>query len=190
MEDKFDGLDLNHILRRLNEAADTLAKMASSREPVPIGIFASDLHKPSVRYEAPEQTSNGPPALGSGADWPSVPSDLEVMDLTEDPVAELDPPTDWRMPYLDCLLHEVLPADQTKARRLTRRAKSFVVIEGELYKRSLTEILQRCIPTEQGKDMLEDIHGGFCGHHVAPRTLVGNAFRQGFYWPTVVADAE
>jgi hypothetical protein len=24
---------------------------------------------------------------------------------------------------------------------------------------------------------------------VAPRTLVGNAFRQGFYWPTEVADA-
>jgi transposase InsO family protein len=28
-----------------------------------------------------------------------------------------------------------------------------------------------------------------CGHHAAPRTLVGNAFHQGFYWPTAVADA-
>jgi transposase InsO family protein len=28
-----------------------------------------------------------------------------------------------------------------------------------------------------------------CGHHAAPHTLVGNAFCQGFYWPTVVADA-
>jgi transposase InsO family protein len=28
-----------------------------------------------------------------------------------------------------------------------------------------------------------------CGHHAAPGTLVGNAFRQGFYWPTAVADA-
>jgi hypothetical protein len=27
-----------------------------------------------------------------------------------------------------------------------------------------------------------------CGHHAASRTLVGNAFRQGFYWPTLVAD--
>ena len=48
LEDKFDGLELNHILRRLNEVADTLAKMASSREPVPTGIFASDLHKFSI----------------------------------------------------------------------------------------------------------------------------------------------
>ena len=34
LEDKFDGLELNHILRRLNEAADALAKAASGREPV------------------------------------------------------------------------------------------------------------------------------------------------------------
>jgi hypothetical protein len=36
---------------------------------------------------------------------------------------------------------------------------------------------------------LQEIHSGACGHHAAPRALVGNAFRQGFYWPTVVADA-
>ena len=29
LEDKFDGLELNHIPRRLNEAADALAKVAS-----------------------------------------------------------------------------------------------------------------------------------------------------------------
>ena len=42
LEDKFDGLELNHILRRLNKAADALAKAASSQEPVPTGVFASD----------------------------------------------------------------------------------------------------------------------------------------------------
>jgi uncharacterized protein YbjT (DUF2867 family) len=34
-----------------------------------------------------------------------------------------------------------------------------------------------------------DIHTGVCGHHAAPHTLVGNALRQVFYWPTAVADA-
>ena len=42
LEDKFDGLKLNHIPRHLNEAAGTLAKMASDQELVSIGIFASD----------------------------------------------------------------------------------------------------------------------------------------------------
>jgi hypothetical protein len=34
-----------------------------------------------------------------------------------------------------------------------------------------------------GRELLRDLHAGVCGHHAAPRTLVGNAFRQGFYWP-------
>ena len=73
------------------------------------------------------------------------------MELDIDPVAEPDPLADWRMPYLNYLLHEVLPMDKTEAQRLARRAKSFIVIEGEHYKRSHTRILQCCIPIEQGK---------------------------------------
>ena len=66
--------------------------------------------------------------------------------------------------------------DKMEARWLARRAKSFVVIEGELYKRNHTGILQRCIPIEQGKQLLSDIHGGVYRHHAAPRTLVENMF--------------
>ena len=51
LEDKFDGLKLNHIPRRLNEVGNALAKAASGREPVPMGVFASDQHKPLVCYE-------------------------------------------------------------------------------------------------------------------------------------------
>ena len=42
LEDKFDYLELNHISRHLNEAADVLVKAASGRELVPTGVFASD----------------------------------------------------------------------------------------------------------------------------------------------------
>ena len=70
------------------------------------------------------------------------------MELVKDLVAEPDPLTDWRTPYLDCLLHEVLPADKMEDRQLARCTKSFIVIKGDLYKRSHTRILQRCIPTE------------------------------------------
>ena len=51
LEDKFNSLELNHIPRHLNEAADALVKAASGREPVPTAVFASNQHKPSVRYE-------------------------------------------------------------------------------------------------------------------------------------------
>jgi transposase InsO family protein len=68
-------------------------------------------------------------------------------------------------------------------------AKSFTLIDGELYKRAASGVLQRCVPIPQGRELLRDIHAGVCGHHATPRTLVGNALRQGFYWPNAVADA-
>ena len=146
LEDRFNGLELNHILRHLNEAADTLTKAASGREPVPAGVFASDQHKPSVRYMGSEQANDGPSSPTPGVDPPTASPDPEVMELEEDPVVESDPPDDWRTLYLDYLLHDTLPADKTEARRLTRRAKSFVLVEGELYKQSHIGILQLCIP--------------------------------------------
>ena len=103
-------------------------------------------------------------------------SDTDVMELDEDLAIEPDPLADWRTPYFDNLLHEALPMNKTEAWRLACRAKSFAIIKGELYKQSHTKILQRCIPIEQGKQLLGDIHSGVCGHHAAARTLVGNAF--------------
>jgi hypothetical protein len=75
--------------------------------------------------------------------------------------------------------------------RSSRHAKSFVLLgDGkELYHRSPSGILQRCISIAEGQELLQEIHLGACDHHAAPRALVGNAFRQGFYWPTAVADA-
>jgi hypothetical protein len=48
----------------------------------------------------------------------------------------------------------------------------------------------RCIPTEEGVSILQDIHSGVCGSHVGARTLVGKAYRKGFYWPTAASDAD
>ena len=115
LEDKFDGLELNHIPRCLNEAANVLAKGASGQEPVPMGVFASDQPKPSVRYEGLEWADDGPSDLAPRADPLTAPSDPEVMELEEDPAAEPDPLNDWRMLYLNYLLHDTLPADKTEA---------------------------------------------------------------------------
>jgi hypothetical protein len=68
-------------------------------------------------------------------------------------------------------------------------ARSFILVGGKLYKRAASGILQRCVSIPQGRELLRDIHAGVCGHHVAPHTLVGNAFLQSFYWPSAVPDA-
>ena len=43
LEDRFDGLELNHIPHKYNEDADELAKIASRQTTVPQNIFACDL---------------------------------------------------------------------------------------------------------------------------------------------------
>ncbi|XP_066392128.1 uncharacterized protein [Miscanthus floridulus] len=148
LEDKFDGLELNHVLRCLNEAADALAKVVFGREPVPTSIFASDQHKPLVRYEESDRAKDGLSNLAPRVDPPTVSSNPEVMELKEDPTTEPDSPDDWRMPYLEYLLHNTLPTDRTEARRLARRAKSFVLVEGKLYRQS-----HQCVP--EGVTLLE-----------------------------------
>ena len=98
--------------------------------------------------------------------------------------------TDWRAPLLAYLLEEVLLLERTEARQIARCAKTFVVLGDELYKWSPSGVLMKCIPTNQGKQLLLEVHAGIYGHHVAPRSLVKKAFRQGFYWPTTLRDAE
>ena len=72
---------------------------------------------------------------------------------------------------------------------MARQATAYCIKDGELYRKRPNDVSLRCISREQGKELLEDIHGGDCGHHSSSRTLVGKAFRSGFYWPTALNDA-
>src|SRR6185503_20421201 len=87
---------------------------------------------------------------------------------------------DWRTQYLNWMIQGILPSDRAQARCVARRAKSFVVIDRELYKRSPSGVLQRCIPISEGKELIRDIHAGICGHHAtrAPSWVMrfGKAF--------------
>jgi ribonuclease HI len=58
LEDKFYGIELNHVPRRYNEEADELAKIASGRITVPPNVFARDIAQPSVTLE-PHGTLGG-----------------------------------------------------------------------------------------------------------------------------------
>jgi hypothetical protein len=63
------------------------------------------------------------------------------------------------------------------------------VLEGKLYKKSITGVLQRCV-TPQGQVILKDIHAGVCGHHASSRAIAAKAFRAGFYWLTAIKDVK
>jgi ribonuclease HI len=184
LEDKFYGLELNHIARRYNETADELAKIASGQTTVPPDVFSRDIHQPSVKTDdtpEPEEAS-AQPEVSSAAEGEAL--------LVEGERNGVTPDRNWQTPYLQYLHRGELPLDKAEARRLAWRAKSFVLLgdEKELYHRSPSGILQRCISVAEGQELLQEIHSGACGHHAAPRALVGNAFRQASTgrprWPT------
>jgi hypothetical protein len=49
LEERFDGLELHHILRQDNLATDSLAKIASSQGSTPPGVFVNVANEPSVQ---------------------------------------------------------------------------------------------------------------------------------------------
>jgi ribonuclease HI len=53
LEDKFYGIELNHVPRKYNEEADGLAKIPSGRITVPSNVFVRDVAKPSVDLGSP-----------------------------------------------------------------------------------------------------------------------------------------
>jgi hypothetical protein len=77
------------------------------------------------------------------------------------------------------------------AEQLIHRAKSYVLIGDKLYRRGASSrVLMKCVPRQEGKDILEEIHKGVCGNHASSPTLVSKVSRRAFYWRTALGDAE
>jgi hypothetical protein len=160
LEDKFYGIELNHVPRRYNEEADELAKIASGRITVPPNVFARDIAQPFVNLEpcpSSHEEPSGAPSSPTGAEPmdedPSneayVLSLLERYNADEAEAMDVKPAPgegDWRDKYITWMDRGELPSDQSEARRIARMAKSFALVDGELYKRAGSGILQRCVP--------------------------------------------
>jgi hypothetical protein len=73
-------------------------------------------------------------------------------------------------------------ANKEEATRIIRRSKNYVLVGDNLYRRATSSgVLLKCVSSEKGKEILDKIHSGCCGNHVASRTLVGKAFCTGFF---------
>nr|ABA97230.1 retrotransposon protein, putative, Ty3-gypsy subclass [Oryza sativa Japonica Group] len=167
LENKFDGLELTHVLRHNNEAADRLANFGSKREAAPSDVFVEHLYEPTV----PRKET------------------VEAMDIQGVSMIEAD----WREPFIKFLSKQELPQDENEAERISRRSRLYIIHETELYKKSPSGILQRCVSLEEGRQLLKDIHSGICGNHAAARTIIGKAYRQAqelqtipLFWPFAV----
>jgi hypothetical protein len=140
LENKFHGLELNHITRRYNEAVDELAKITSNRTTVPPYVFAKDLHQPSVDL-GPDRGVDGP-SLDPPPEAEAPSTGAEAMQA-KGSTPPSDPEPDWHIPYLEHLIRGDLPSDRIEARWIARQAKTFMIFGNgrELYHRSPIGVL-------------------------------------------------
>jgi hypothetical protein len=169
MEKFFDGFEVRYAPCLDNRDADHLAWMASSRAPTPLDVIVERLFKPSVKTE--ESTSR--------AEF-----DLMVID---EPAQQ--PTFDWMSPIWAYLDNQPPSDDNAEVERITCKSRMYHLIDGVLYQLGANEMMIKCISREEGIELLEDVHKGVYGSHSSWRSIVGKAFRHGFYWPTTKDDA-
>ena len=92
-------------------------------------------------------------------------------------------------PIISFLQDGHLPQDTDEAKKIKKRAARFTILNDTLYKRGFSMPYLKCINKDEAKYILEEIHGGVCGDHASPRSLVSKVIRIGYFWPSMQTDA-
>jgi ribonuclease HI len=74
LKERLDDIELHHVLWHDNEAADFLAKLASSKGQAPPGIFINNAYEPSIKRDLLDNTMGGWAELDHAAIATSDPS--------------------------------------------------------------------------------------------------------------------
>jgi hypothetical protein len=145
-----------------------LAKAAAKGDPLPSDLFFHTTDTPAVRNP-------------------------EGLQITQDPddrrIVNLKMTEDWRAPITLYLQGHYHPSDQSEAKRLKHRSHDFAVIDGQLYKKGISQSMLKCITSVEGIKLLRKVHTGTCGSHSGPRALSAKVMRQGFYCPAIMCAA-
>jgi ribonuclease HI len=165
LDRQFKGFTLQHVDRARNEEADALAKAAARGEALPSNVFYHVIGTPAVR-------------------------NLEGLQVTNDTkghrIVNLIITEDWRAPITLFLQGYYHPNDVNEAKCLKHRSRDFILIEGQLYKKGVSQPMLKCVTETEGIQILHEVHSGTCGSHSGTRALAAKVIRQGFYWPTII----
>jgi ribonuclease HI len=160
LERQFKGFTLQHVDRAKNEEVDALAKEAARGEALPSDVFYHVIGTPAVRS----------------------PEGLQITNDTEGHrIVNLIMIEDWRAPITLFLQRYYHPSDINEAKCLKHRSRDFALIEGQLYKKGVSQPMLKCVTETEGVQILREVHSETCGSHVGPRALAAKVIRQGFY---------
>nr|KYP60391.1 Uncharacterized protein Mb2253c family [Cajanus cajan] len=97
---------------------------------------------------------------------------------------------EWMTDIWNYLQEGTLPQDKDEARKLRVRSSKFTIVEGELFKKSISAPLLKCLTKAQATYVIEEIHRGICGMHSSTRSMATRVVRAGYYWPTLKLDCK
>ena len=118
LEGKFYGIVYHHVVRDQNQLADHLSKIGSSRTMIPPRVFIQDLFTPFIKEE--KEVQEIPPA--------------EQLVLTVP-----SPATHWGEQFVKYLTSTKVSADKTETECLIRRSKHYMLVDGNLMRKSAKE---------------------------------------------------
>jgi hypothetical protein len=95
---------------------------------------------------------------------------------------------DWRNSIIQYLQHGEELEGKEEA-KLKKMAAYYTIIGDRLYKRGFSSPMLLCVGEAESRHILDEIHSGSCGSHIGARSLTGKVPRAGFFWPTLLRDA-
>ncbi|XP_016191422.1 uncharacterized protein LOC107632232 [Arachis ipaensis] len=105
-----------------------------------------------------------------------------ALHLTESSPSWLDPITNF-------LELGRLPDDEKAAKTLRREVARYAIIQGQLFRKGLSQPLLKCLHPDQTDYVLREVHEGCCGHHIGGKALARKLIRAGYYWPSMMKDS-
>ena len=153
LEKHFKGIELMHIPRKENSEADEITKRASRRQPQEAGVFEERLSKASIKQpqevSPPSTYEQLPPPPAIGAPDCGPPSWARLM------MTMVHQETCWVDELKDYLLKGTLPEEDAEAERVARPAKSYFILEGDLYRKRPNGIALKCVPPRKDECSLK-----------------------------------
>ena len=96
----------------------------------------------------------------------------------------------WTTPLIAYLRSDIRLDGKDAARRLKVQASRFVLIKDVLYKKGFSRLFLRCLSRDEADYVMREVHEGICINHSGARSLVHKLIRAGYYWPTMLKDAQ
>jgi ribonuclease HI len=129
LEKQFKGFTLQHVDCARKEEVDALAKAAAKGEALPSDVFYHVIGTPAVRS----------------------PEGLQITTNAEGHhIVNLIMAEDWRAPITLFLQGYYHPGDVNEAKGLKHQSRDFTLIEGQLYKKGISQTMLKCVTETEG----------------------------------------